>query len=98
MLTFAAEEDSLRISSSAVIPLDQAGEDFDVITAETTRRLVAANGDANPAVFVIGHGPNGDMLADRVVEGMRPGLPEDSQPVALHNDGENVSARISPRP
>lgn len=99
LMTFAEVDDAMQISSSAILPVDQLGEDFDEAIEQLGKRLYVANGPIAPAaVFVVGHGPNGDMLADRVMDGVRPGLPPESPIIGLHNDGEIVQVRSGDRP
>lgn len=96
VLTFDEVDDAMQISSSAVLPLDQLGTDAEEAAELVGSRLSATSAPA--AVFVIGHGPNGDMLADRVTEGIRPGLAPETPIIGLHNDGEIVQVRSGQRP
>lgn len=98
LMTFSDEGDAMQISASAIIPLDQTGDDFDAITQTTARTLITNGTDPVPTVFVVGHGPNGDMHADRVMDTLRDSLPSSSLMVGLHHDGVAVSSRMPNRP
>lgn len=98
LLTFTDNGDALQISTSAILPIDQTGEDFEDIAQAMAQRLSTTNADPNQVVFVVGHGPNGDLHADRVINSIRPVLPTTARLVGLHNDGEAVSSRIGERP
>lgn len=88
----------MRISASAILPIDQAGDDFEPITQAMAQRLAAVNADQDQVVFVVGHGPNGELHADRVIDEIRPVLPAGSSVMGLHHDGVAVSSRTGSRP
>lgn len=99
VLTFAERDDAMQISSSAIVPMDQIDPaDFDESARYTARQLMATNGDTTPVVFVIGHGDAGDVLADRLTDGLRPELPNGTEVITLHNDGAEVAARTENTP
>lgn len=99
VLTFAERDDAMQISSSAIVPMDQiAPADFDESAKYTAQQLMATNGDTTPVVFVIGHGDAGDVLADRLTDGLRPELPNGAEVITLHNDGAEVAARTENTP
>ncbi|MGD7006239.1 hypothetical protein [Kocuria palustris] len=95
VLTFAERDDAMQISSSAIVPMDQIDPaDFDESARYAARQLMATNGDTTPVVFVIGHGDAGDMLADRLTDGLRPELPNGAEVITLHNDGAEVAVEM----
>lgn len=99
VLTFAERDDAMQISSSAIVPMDQiAPADLDESARYTAQQLMATNGDTTPVVFVIGHGDAGDVLADRLTDGLRPELPNGAEVITLHNDGAEVAARTENTP
>lgn len=98
LLTFADDNGAMRISASAVLPIDQAGKDYDAILDATTQRLSAANDHVPSVVAIVGHGPEGRAYADRVMDSVRSHLSPESEIIALHNDSEIVSVRTGNRP
>lgn len=88
------DERHLQLGPGAILPCDELGADLDVVARETAQRFTHATEDSTSVfAFAIGHGPNGDVLADRVAAALPAGLPDSAPVVAMHNDGQTVHLR-----
>ena len=99
ILTFAPDGDTMQVAASAVLPVNEINpQEYDETARVLAQHLSAATSDSAPAVFIVGHGPNGFDHAERMMRAIDPELPTGSAVIGLHNDGETVSARTLTRP